>query len=81
MIGLKITDDTTGTFTFLPEDNVLSLDVSAAGLLTGYVYRDNTGAVVAVTSIPAYVKGTNSKYEFGDLSPSGYMQAPIRNYP
>jgi len=77
MQSLKITN-TSGVSTIVPLDNVLSVTVSAANLITSVSYVNTLGAATTV-SVAAY-DGTNDKYEYGHLTEGYIFCAHVANY-
>jgi len=78
--GLKITAPT-GIVTFIPEASVRQLMTDTEGILSSISYVQATdGSMTTLPGIPIHQPGTNTKYEFGQLSPDGFVQAPLRNY-
>ncbi len=77
MQSLKITT-TAGVSTLVPLDNVLSLTVSAANLITSVTYVNTSGTPTTV-AVAAF-NGTNDKYEYGHLTEGYIFCAHVANY-
>ncbi len=77
MQSLKITT-TANVSTIVPLDNVLSLTVSAANLITSVTYVNTAGTPTTV-AVAAY-NGTNDKYEYGHLTEGYIFCAHVANF-
>ena len=71
-----------GTRTFIPDSQILVVNTNAQGLIDTVIHRalDGSATATVIASIPRHTPGSNARFEYGQLSPGGFMQSHLRNY-